>query len=43
MGIQLVFKDGGKLLLGTQDPDKAKQTIQNYVSKMNQNNSLDNY
>jgi len=43
MGIQLVFKDGGKLLLGTQDPDKAKQTIQNYEGKMDQINSLDNY
>jgi hypothetical protein len=34
MGIQLEFKDGGKLLIGTQDPDKAKKTIQTYISKM---------
>ena len=34
MGIQLEFKDGGKLLIGTQDPDKAKKTIHTYISKM---------
>lgn len=40
MGIQLMFKDGGKLLIGTQDSEKAKQVIQNYLYKMDQNNSL---
>lgn len=30
MGIQLEFKDGGRLLIGTQDPEKAKLTINSY-------------
>ncbi len=33
MGIQLIFKDGGKLLLGTQIPEKAKEVISNYRYK----------
>jgi len=34
MGIQLVLKDGGKLLLGTQLPEKAQETINNYRHKL---------
>jgi len=37
MGIQLEFIDGGKLLLGTQLTEKAKQTLQNYQYKMESN------
>ena len=33
-GIQLIFKDGGKLLLGTQNPDAARKTIANYQYKI---------
>ena len=43
MGIQLIFKDGGKLLIGTQIPEKAEKTIQNYLYKIDQNNSIDHY
>jgi len=34
MGIQLVLKDGGRLLLGTKMPDKARETINNYLYKL---------
>lgn len=34
MGIQLIFKDGGKLLLGTQLPEKAEETLRNYQYKL---------
>ncbi len=34
MGIQLEFKDGGKLLLGTQLPEKAKLSLNNYQYKL---------
>ncbi len=34
MGIQLVLKDGGKLLLGTRMPEKAKETVNNYLYKL---------
>jgi len=34
MGIQLVLKDGGKLLLGTNMPDKARETINNCLYKL---------
>ncbi len=34
MGIQLKFKDEGKLLIGTQDPEKAKIVIQKYLYKI---------
>ncbi|MAZ72978.1 MAG: hypothetical protein CMC70_07500 [Flavobacteriaceae bacterium] len=33
MGIQIVFKDGKKTLVGTQHPDEASQVIKNYTSK----------
>ena len=34
MGIQLILKDGGRLLLGTKIPEKAKETINNYSYKL---------
>jgi hypothetical protein len=34
MGIQLVLKDGGRLLLGTKLPEKAQETINNYRHKL---------
>lgn len=37
MGIQLEFVDGGKLLIGTQNPEKVKLTINNYIHKMKTN------
>ena len=37
MGIQLHLVDGGNLLLGTQNPEKAKATINNYLHKLNNN------
>ncbi len=37
MGIQLEFVDGGRLLIGTQNPEKAKQIINNYIHKMKTN------
>lgn len=40
MGIQLEFKDGTRLLIGTQNSEKAKFTINNYIHKMNNNNSI---
>jgi len=43
IGIQLEFKDGGKLLIGTQDSEKAEQVIQNYLGRMSKNYSADNY
>lgn len=33
MGIQIVFKDNRKTLIGTQQPDIAKKVIDNYISK----------
>tara|TARA_R100000935_G_scaffold39665_1_gene61107 strand:+ start:9548 stop:10060 length:513 start_codon:yes stop_codon:yes gene_type:complete len=33
MGIQIVFKDGKKTLIGTQKPEEAKQVIATYISK----------
>ncbi len=41
MGIQLIFKDGGKLLLGTQLPDKAKLTLLNYQNKLKSNSNIE--
>lgn len=35
MGIQLEFKDGRKLLFGTQESTKAEQTIKTYIHKIN--------
>lgn len=32
-GIQLVLKSGKKILIGTQNPEDAQQTIQNYFRK----------
>lgn len=32
-GIQLVFKDGRKLLIGTQKPDEAAQALSNLIPK----------
>ncbi|MCD6544585.1 MAG: hypothetical protein J7K34_08760 [Flavobacteriaceae bacterium] len=43
MGIQLIFKDDGKLLIGTQDPEKAEMVIKNYIHKINNTEQLDNY
>lgn len=37
MGIQLEFVDGAKLLIGTQNPEKVKLTINNYTHKMKTN------
>lgn len=34
IGIQLVFRDGGKLLIGTQNPEKVKLIIHNYDHKI---------
>ena len=42
MGIQLIFKDEGKLLIGTQNPEKAEMVIKNYIHKMDNTNPLDN-
>ncbi|WP_432410220.1 hypothetical protein [Rasiella sp. SM2506] len=33
MGIQIVFKDHSKTLVGTQEPDVAQKVIDNYISK----------
>ncbi len=35
MGVQLEFKNGGKLLIGTQKPDKVKMIINNFSHKIN--------
>ena len=35
MGIQIVFKDNTKTLVGTQEPDEAQRVIDNYISKHN--------
>jgi len=32
-GIQLVFKDGSKLLIGTQKPDEAAEALRNFLPK----------
>ncbi len=32
-GIQVVFKDGSKLLIGTQKPDEAAQALSNFIPK----------
>ncbi len=37
MGIQIEFVDGVKLLIGTQNPEKTKLTINNYIHKMKTN------
>lgn len=37
IGIQLEFKDGGKLLIGTQEPDKVRLTIDKYSYKIVEN------
>jgi hypothetical protein len=37
MGIQLIYKNGGKLLIGTQQPQKAEETLRNYQVKINKN------
>jgi len=42
MGIQLMFKDEGKLLIGTQHPEKAEMVIKNYIHKMDNTKHLDN-
>ncbi len=41
VGIQLIFNDGGKLLIGTQQSDNANRVIQNYSYKIS-GNSTDN-
>lgn len=43
MGIQLIFKDKGKLLIGTQNPIKAEVVIKNYIHKIDNIKTLDNY
>lgn len=40
MGIQLEFRDGTRLLIGTQNSEKVRLTINNYIHKMNSNNSI---
>ncbi len=40
MGIQLEFKDAGKLLFGTQEPEKARQVIKTYSNKLNSNSDF---
>lgn len=42
LGIQLILKNGKKLLLGTQQEDRAKRVIANYLSEMNVENPLEN-
>jgi hypothetical protein len=41
IGIQLEYKDGGKLLIGTQQSENAKNVIKNYFDKMDSNSVLD--
>ena len=42
VGIQLILKNGKKLLIGTQQKEQAKQVIANYRSEMNADNPLEN-
>lgn len=37
MGVQLLFKNGRKLLFGTQEPEKVKRVISNYSTKLSSN------
>lgn len=39
-GIQLEFKDGRKLLFGTQELEKAKQVLKTYSNKLNSNSDV---
>ena len=39
-GIQLEFKDGAKLLFGTQESEKAKQVLKTYSSKLDAGSEL---
>lgn len=39
-GIQLEFNDGGKLLIGTQESEKAKRVIKRYSDKLNTNSKV---
>ena len=41
MGIQLEYLDGGKLLIGTQQPENAKRVIEYYSHKINGNSKVD--
>jgi len=41
MGIQLEYLDGGKLLIGTQQPENAKRAIEYYSDKINSNSLRD--
>lgn len=40
-GIQLIFKDGGKLLIGTQDFKNVEKVIQTYLYKIDPIQSID--
>ena len=41
MGIQLEYLDGGKLLIGTQQSENAKSTIEYYSDKITRNSKAD--